>query len=56
MQFPPKLGIDPVSLALADGFFTAKPPGKPLNVFSNIMPLVFKFKDYFAGTYIYKMS
>ena len=56
MQFPPKPGIDPVSLALADGFLTAEPPGKPQNVFSNIMPLVFKFKDCFAGTYIYKMS
>ena len=26
---PPYLGIEPVSLALAGGFFTTEPPGKP---------------------------
>ena len=26
---PPNPGIKPVSPALADGFFTAEPPGKP---------------------------
>jgi len=26
-------GIEPVSPALAGGFFTTKPPGKPKNVF-----------------------
>ena len=25
----PDTGIEPISLALAGGFFTAKPPGKP---------------------------
>ena len=25
----PRLGIEPVSLALAGGFFTTEPPGKP---------------------------
>ena len=25
----PNPGIEPVSLVLADGFFTAEPPGKP---------------------------
>ena len=29
-------GIEPMSLALAAGFFTAEPPGKPLNIITSI--------------------
>ena len=39
MWLPPKLGIDPVSPALAGGFFTIEPPEK-----SNIY--IFKFKNF----------
>ena len=43
MWDPPGPGIEPMSPALAGGFFTTEPPGKP-------MPLVFKIFSY-LGSY-----
>ena len=36
-------GIEPVSLALADGFFTTEPPGKPHEGFLNSSQLHYRF-------------
>ena len=34
----PKPGIEPVALALAGGFFTTEPPGKPHKQFEFLFP------------------
>ena len=43
----PNPGIEPVSLALAGGFFTAEPPGKPLllNIFHMKYYLILIYLD-----------
>ena len=37
----PRPGIEPVPPALAGGFFTTEPPGKPQEMFSNTWPQMF---------------
>ena len=37
----PGPGIEPVPLALAGGFFTTEPPGKPLPQDMNLGPLLY---------------
>ena len=47
----PEPRIKPKSPALAEGFFTAEPPGKPLN-----FPFIDMFKDFANTTHKIKMD
>ena len=52
----PGPGMEPVSLALADGFLTARPQGKPADLILNVASICILLALYLCGRQITKVA